>query len=272
MVNQNFIKMAKVMSGLEVGWNIGLGVNISVDMLIQFKDIIANLEENISDELFSDGLETKKYRKANLIDLIDLLNVVVVPSYGMQLRQLNRKEYSTSRQRLESVINKEALLFKGKSTQKELVIIYSKNRLLVINERTGKSYRFFMKSEIKKVVREGMRISVELVDGSVLKYSIKELLDSKHLLNSKRKNKYYNVNFMENGILQRHDIHRIIYLAYVKRRKGKQAAIDLAEELIGPGSKLVIHHINGDFEDNRLENLQCMTRAEHSSLHNKKDI
>lgn len=272
MVNQNLIKMAKVMSGVEVEGNIGLSVNITMDMLIQFKDIVANLEENIPEELFSDVLETKKYKKANLMDIINLLNVVVIPSYDGQLRKLNRNECSANRQKLESVINKEALLLEGKSTQKELVIIYSKNRMITINMRTGKLYRFFMKSEIKKVVREGMRISVELVDGSVLKYSIKELLDSKHLLNSKRKNKYYNVNFMENGILQRHDIHRIIYLAYVKRRKGKQAAIDLAEELIGPGSKLVIHHINGDYEDNRLENLQCMTRAEHSSLHNKKDI
>jgi len=31
----------------------------------------------------------------------------------------------------------------------------------------------------------------------------------------------------------------------------------------------VIHHINGDHNDNRPENLQRMTRAEHTSLHQK---
>lgn len=272
MLNQNLIKMTKVMSGVEVEGNIGLSVNITMDVLIRVKDTLANLEENIPDELFSNGLETKKYRKANLIDIVNLLSVAVIPLYDKQLRKLNSNKYSTSRQRLENVINKEALLFEGKSSQQELVIIYSKNRLFIINMRTGEACRHTMKSRIKKVVRDGMRLSVNLVDGSVLKYSIAELLDSEHLLSSKRKGKYPNIDFVENGFIQRHDIHRLIYLAEGKRRNGKQAAMNLAKELIGPGSNLVIHHINGDFSDNRLRNLQCITRSEHSKIHNRKDI
>lgn len=254
---------------LRVEVKMGLGLIAVVDIYVLFQGRIITVSFEGRD--IPIVLSVKKTNKANLIDLIDLLNVVVVPSYDMQLRKFNRNECSTSRKILSSVTNKEALLFERKSTQRELAIIHSKNRLFIINMRTGKPYRIVMKSEIRKVVREGMRISVELVDGSVLKYSIAELLDSKHLLKSKRKNKYSNIDFVENGILQRHDIHRVIYLADVKRRKGKQSAIDLAEELIGPGSNLVIHHINGDFEDNRLENLQCINRSEHSKLHNTKD-
>lgn len=33
-----------------------------------------------------------------------------------------------------------------------------------------------------------------------------------------------------------------------------------------------VHHINFDRQDNRVENLQIMSRSEHSSLHNKNKI
>ena len=34
----------------------------------------------------------------------------------------------------------------------------------------------------------------------------------------------------------------------------------------------IIHHINGDILDNRLENLQCMTRAEHYKVHKEEKL
>jgi len=34
----------------------------------------------------------------------------------------------------------------------------------------------------------------------------------------------------------------------------------------------VVHHINENKKDNRLENLQLMTKSEHSSLHRKLDL
>ena len=43
----------------------------------------------------------------------------------------------------------------------------------------------------------------------------------------------------------------------------------LMEKILGRklGHNEVVHHINGDKTDNRIENLQVLTRAEHSSIH-----
>lgn len=36
-------------------------------------------------------------------------------------------------------------------------------------------------------------------------------------------------------------------------------------------SNEVVHHINGNTKDNRIENLEAMTRSEHSKLHYKRE-
>lgn len=43
-------------------------------------------------------------------------------------------------------------------------------------------------------------------------------------------------------------------------------------EMIVLKQEFVVHHINGDKQDNRLENLQIMSLAEHTALHNKEKI
>ena len=48
------------------------------------------------------------------------------------------------------------------------------------------------------------------------------------------------------------DVHRIVMQLYLKRKLT---------------SDEVVHHINGDTRDDRLRNLQLMSRAEHTSLH-----
>lgn len=54
----------------------------------------------------------------------------------------------------------------------------------------------------------------------------------------------------QNGI--KRDVHRVIMEKHIGRK------LDRRE---------VVHHINGNIHDNRLENLQLMTLAEHGRLH-----
>jgi uncharacterized protein YerC len=66
--------------------------------------------------------------------------------------------------------------------------------------------------------------------------------------------KYYRKTRLKNGNLKK--LHRIITEQHIGRKLTYNE---------------VVHHINGDTLDNRLENLQLMSRAEHSSLHIFKD-
>lgn len=64
--------------------------------------------------------------------------------------------------------------------------------------------------------------------------------------------KIYYRGKLQNG--KKRDVHRIVMEEHIGRRLGRTE---------------VVHHINGDIHDNRLENLQLMTLSEHSRMHMK---
>lgn len=70
--------------------------------------------------------------------------------------------------------------------------------------------------------------------------------------------------YMENGYLVEH------VKGYNKKGNAKKHRL-VVEEAIGRRltKDEVVHHINGDKTDNRLENLKIMSRSEHSSFHRK---
>lgn len=60
---------------------------------------------------------------------------------------------------------------------------------------------------------------------------------------------------------------------YLGKRKTKLRSRVVMEKFIGRelGSNEVVHHINGDSLDDRIENLQLMSRSEHTSFHLLRD-
>lgn len=69
------------------------------------------------------------------------------------------------------------------------------------------------------------------------------------------------------------DDHGYIKIHIGKTRYQRQHRYVMEQHL---GRKLepneVVHHINGDKKDNRIENLQVMTKEVHDKLHNGKSI
>jgi transposase-like protein len=66
-----------------------------------------------------------------------------------------------------------------------------------------------------------------------------------------------------------YDLHRGYVRILVGENKDRPAHVVIMEQHIGRKLQKheVVHHINGRRDDNRLENLQLMTRSEHSRLH-----
>jgi endogenous inhibitor of DNA gyrase (YacG/DUF329 family) len=61
---------------------------------------------------------------------------------------------------------------------------------------------------------------------------------------------------------------------YTENGNGIKEHIKIMEDFLGRKLKAneLVHHINGIKDDNRLENLQLMTRNEHSKYHRLKDL
>lgn len=73
--------------------------------------------------------------------------------------------------------------------------------------------------------------------------------------------------YIENGYVIEH--HR----GYNAKGNAKQHRL-IVEEYLGRKLKAneIVHHVNGIKTDNRIENLQVMTRGEHSRLHRMQEI
>lgn len=81
-----------------------------------------------------------------------------------------------------------------------------------------------------------------------------------------KKNNYVHKSYFENGYI-------VEYVNGFNKKGNVKQHRKIMEEHLGRKleSDEVVHHINGDKTDNRIENLQLMKRGEHASYHRKEE-
>ena len=72
---------------------------------------------------------------------------------------------------------------------------------------------------------------------------------------------------VENSTYNRTDLKRRLYEDGLKEKKCELCG--QGEEWNGKHMSLILDHINGVYNDNRIENLMILSPSEHSTLHHK---
>lgn len=149
---------------------------------------------------------------------------------------------------------------------------------MIVIECQNCGQKFEVKSSDSRLSREGIKYCSKKCMGEAsrtgsfieCKYCKKEFYSTRNEFcspecASKYKVEHYkHKTYFENGYVV--EFHN----GYNKKGNVKQHR-RIMEDFLGRklSENEVVHHINGDKTDNRIENLQVMTRSEHSSLHRR---
>jgi hypothetical protein len=95
-------------------------------------------------------------------------------------------------------------------------------------------------------------------------YSVSDLGNVKSIRTAKNrmlkqfrsKRKYYSVCLYRNSKIKRYSVHQLVAMAFLNH--------------VPNGNRMVVDHINGKHEDNRLCNLQILSHSENLKKRNKK--
>jgi hypothetical protein len=149
---------------------------------------------------------------------------------------------------------------------------------MIVIECQNCGQKFEVKSSDSRLSREGIKYCSKKCMGEAsrtgnfikCKYCKKEFYSTRHefcspeCVSKYKVEHYEHKTYFENGYIV--EFHN----GYNKKGNVKQHR-RIMEDFLGRklSENEVVHHINGDKTDNRIENLQVMTRSEHSSLHRR---